>query len=85
MKKLTKDQKQRMEMYTVVADALKAQGVEILGKSKKGLVLEGGMVEIAVVIKKEAVTEYDELVTVAEYNAKLKAEKEAKEKEKEDE
>lgn len=73
MKKLTKDQKRRMELYTMVAEALEAQGVKVLGKSKKGLVLEHGEVEVAVVVKKEPVTEYEALQTVEEYEAEYKA------------
>ena len=69
MKKLTKDQKARMELYATVATALSDAGIEVLGKSKKGLVLDGGSVEVAVVLKKVPVTEYDALVTVAEYEA----------------
>ena len=84
MKKLTKDQKQRLAMYEVVANALEGAGVKVLGKSKKGLVVENGMVEVAVVLKKVAVEDYEPLVGVEEYNAKLKAEKLAKEKEKEE-
>ena len=84
MKKLTKDQKARLAMYEVVAQALESAGVEVLGKSKKGLVTENGMVEISVVLKKEPVTEYEKLVGVEEYNTKLKAEKAQKEKEKEE-
>ena len=73
IKKLTKDQKIRMNLYSQVATALEASGIEILGKSKKGLVINDGLVEIAVVVKKVPVTEYGELVTVAEHNESLKA------------
>jgi hypothetical protein len=83
MKKLTKDQKARLAMYEVVAKALTDAGVEVLGKSKKGLVLDGGLVEVAVVLKKEAVTEYDALVGVEAHEALVKAEKAKKEAEKE--
>lgn len=72
IKKLTKDQKVRMELYATVAEALKGAGIEVLGKSKKGLVIKDGLVEVAVVVKKVAVTEYADLVTVDEYEAERK-------------
>ncbi len=85
VKKLTKEQKKRMGVYDTVVEALEVAGLEVLGKSKKGLVLEGGTVEIAVVLKKTAVTEFEDYETLEQYEARFKAYKAQKEEEEEEE